>query len=172
MLSWIKAVISVTIIHNFIFFLSHWKYYIYRKASAKSCLDCTFSRAVICLITHTEISLWSRQRGSVLHYLKQEEQSKSSGSNQVQQPRDQVSGHVHSNEADQSYVSLVSQAGTKPKGSNMQLQRSSGRDQGPDPQLKRSSWAMGLTPYQSVSGLLWQSWPWAEAANQMERGCT
>ena len=72
------------------------------KASAKSCLDCVFSRAVICLIIHTEISLWPRQRGAVPHY--QNKKSKSSDSNQVQQPRVQICRQIHSDEEDQTSV--------------------------------------------------------------------
>lgn len=77
------------------------------KAFAKSCLDCTFSRPIICLITHTEISLWPCQRGSVPGYLNKK--SKSSDSNQVQQPRVQTCRPIHSDKADETHVSPVSQ---------------------------------------------------------------
>lgn len=144
MLSWIKEVISVPIIHNFIFFLSRGKHYIYLKASAKSCLDCTFSRAAVCLITHTEISSWSRRRGAAPHYLNKK--SKSSDSKQVQQPGIQIYRQIHSREGGQTQVRPVSQ-GLNWRGlrSSMQLKCRSGREQGSGPQLKCSSWAVGLT---------------------------
>lgn len=131
------------------FILSHGKHYMYLKASAKSCLDYMFSRTVICLIIHTEISWWPHQSGAVPHHLNKK--SKSGGSSQVQQPRVQL---CSLDEADETHVSLVSQ-GLNWKGlrSSEQLQCRSDRDQGPDPQLKCSSWVTGLR----VSQLLCQA---------------
>lgn len=53
------------------YFRYYEKHYIYLKAPAKSCLDCMFSRAVTCLITHTGFYTETLPKGVVPHYLSQ-----------------------------------------------------------------------------------------------------